>query len=83
MESGRYSLDNLNPEQRVWKEYPWMFLEEEKKKKKKKKKGKKKRKHKRSKKEMKLRLIEKTTNTAVDTAADILRMYFRKKFSSS
>lgn len=82
MENGKYSLENMKPEQRVYMEYPWMVLEDEKQKKRRKKR-KKKKKHKKSKKEMKLRLIEKTANTAVDTAADILRMYFRKKFSSS
>lgn len=86
MDNGKYNLDNMKLEQNVFEEYPWMLCEYEKpKKKKNKKKDKKKKKHKSkkyktSKKEMKMRLIEKVANVALDTTADIVRMHFKKKY---
>ena len=86
MESGKYCLDNMKSEQYVFEEYPWMLCEYEKpKKKKSKKKDKKKKKykvkkHKTSKKEIKMRLIEKAANVAIDTTADIFLMHFKKKY---
>lgn len=86
MNDGKYYLDDMKSEQNVFEEYPWMLCEYEKpKKKKSKKKDKKKKKHKSkkyktSKKEMKMRLIEKAANVAIDTTADIFRMHFKKKY---